>query len=320
MTNDRRDALLDRDWSEAWETLPEAPDLVPRAKTAQVTLRLPTTMLARIRRVASARSLPYHALARSWIVDGLRGSDVVHVEVPDSEAQRSQLNIKLDQAILDHLKSRAHELHEPYHRLARELIEWRTEKAEQELGLDPVPSSQPAIKELMVLLLHAPNRRGDSAVRGMTRLQKLLFVVEQTLESESRFYAFNYGPFSEEVNDAVEALKVAGFIRNAQPVASGSPSFQQMMAAVSERAGPDDEGKVVEFALSQQGHEAAERLRQSSPRYDQLFQFVEAIRKEWDIIDLSELVDRVYETWPKFASKSVIREDVARRTERRRAR
>jgi hypothetical protein len=33
---DRFDALLDQDWSEAWDSLPEAPELVPRRKTAQV--------------------------------------------------------------------------------------------------------------------------------------------------------------------------------------------------------------------------------------------------------------------------------------------
>ncbi|HXY45873.1 MAG TPA: hypothetical protein VEH29_16925 [Acidimicrobiales bacterium] len=253
-------------------------------------------------------------------MDGLRCVDGVHVEVPDEEVQRSQLNLKLDQVTLDNLKTRAHDLHEPYHRLARELVEWATEQAEQELGLDPVSSTQPAIKELMVLLLHASNQRGDSAVRGMTRLQKLLFVVEQKLESQSRFYAFNYGPFNEEVNDAAEALRIAGFIRNASPVAAGPPSFQQMMAAVSERAGPTGEGKVVEFALSEQGHEAAEKLRESNARYEQLFQFIDSVRKEWDTGDLNELVDRVYEAYPKFASKSVIREEVARRTQRRRAR
>ena len=33
--------------------------------------------------------------------------------------------------------------------------------------------------DLMVLLLHAPGNRGQEAIRGMTRLQKLLFVIEQ---------------------------------------------------------------------------------------------------------------------------------------------
>jgi predicted DNA binding CopG/RHH family protein/uncharacterized protein YwgA len=317
MTDDRWDDLLDQDWSETWETLPEAPEVVPRSRTAQITLRLPSAVIARLKRVATARSLPYHALARSWIIDGLRQPNSPHVVEPDIQTQTSQFNIKLDQAVLDQLKSRAHELQEPYHRLAREWIEQEIEHAEQALGLDPTLSSPPAIKELMVLLLHAPNSRGDSVVRGMTRLQKLLFVVEQKLASRSRFYAFNYGPFNEEVNDAARALEVAGFVRNGEPVTSGPPSFQQMMATVVERAGRDDDSNVIEFALNKRGHEAAERLRHSSPTYEQLFAFVESIRKEWDTPDLTDLVDRVYETWPKYAEKSVIREDVVRRNRQR---
>ena len=318
MTKDRWDELLERDWSHTWETLPEAPDLVPREKTAQITLRLPAAMIARVKRVASARALPYHALARSWIVEGLRRSVVHDVEDPDIDSQTAQLNIKLDQATLDGLKARAHELRQPYHRFARELIESETAHAEQALGLDPIPSHRPAIKELMVLLLHSSNQRGDSAIRGMTRLQKLLFVIEQNLASQSQFYAFNYGPFNEEVNDAARALQVAGFIHSAEPVASGPPSFQHMMATVAERAGSEDEGKVADFALNARGHEAAETLRRSSPGYEQLFRIVESVRKDWDTGDLNELVDRVYENWPKYAEKSVIREKVARRTERRR--
>ena len=135
MTKDRWDALLDRDWSDAWETLPEAPDLVSRGESAQITLRLPATMLARVKRVASARALPYHTLMRSWIAEGLRSSVVPHVVEPDTEAETMQLNIKLDQAMLDSLKARAHELRQPYHRLARELVERETEQAEQALGL-----------------------------------------------------------------------------------------------------------------------------------------------------------------------------------------
>ncbi|MDQ6840309.1 MAG: CopG family antitoxin [Actinomycetota bacterium] len=320
MSQDRFDALIDRDWSDAWETLPDAPDLVPRVKSTQITLRLPATMLARVKRVAATRALPYHTLVRSWLVEGLRTASEPQVEEPVLEAQTAQLNIKLDQAILDALKARAHELHQPYHRLARELVEWETEQAEAALGLDPTPSYRPAIKELMVLLLHAPNKRGSSAVRGMTRLQKLLFVIEQKLEAQSQFYAFNYGPFNEEVNDAARALEIAGFIRSGEPAASGPPSFKQMIATVTERAGPADEGTVVEFALNDKGHKAAETLRHSSPGYDHLFELVASVRQEWDKGTLDDLIDRVYETYPKYAEESVIKEQVARRAERRRSR
>ena len=47
---------------------------------------------------------------------------------------------------------------------------------------------------------------------------------------------------------------------------------------------------------------------------------VEAVRRDWDTGDLNELIERVYENWPKYAEKSVIREKVARRTECRRTR
>ena len=132
-------------------------------------------------------------------------------------------------------------------------------------------------------------------MRGITRLQKLLFVIEQTLASQSQFYAFNYGPFNEEVNDAARALEVAGFTRSAEPVASGPPSFQEMIAAATERAAPEDEGTVVEFALNDRGHESAETLRQSNPSYEQLFKLVESVRRDWDTGDLNELIERVYE-------------------------
>jgi predicted DNA binding CopG/RHH family protein len=316
MSDDRWDSLLGRDWSEAWEGLPEAPALVPRRKTAQITLRVPAGMLIRIKRLAAARSLPYHALARSWIIDALGKRAVPETGTALDQAQTEQLNIKLEQDVLDELKARAHELRRPYHRLAREWIEGALSREEESLGLDPAPARQPALKDLMVLLLHSTNRRGDNAIRGVTHLQKLLFVLEQNLIPQlSRFYAFNYGPGSEEVNDAARALRLAGFLKGAEAVTAGPPSFAEMMATALERSGPGDKPEVEEFALNERGHEAAERLRQSSRAYDELYAYIRALREEWDTPDL---VERVYEAFPKYAERSLIREQVAKRRARHR--
>ncbi len=319
MTRDRRDSLLDQDWSAAWETLPEAPPLVPRPKTAQVTLRVPTRLLARIKAVATAKSLPYHALARAWIIEALRtAAPPVNSGMAD-EPQAEQLNIKLDNDTLDDLKLRADELRRPYHRLAREWIEAALTREEESLGIDPSPAGRPAIKDLMVLLLHSPGRPGDDAIRGMTRLQKLLFVIEQKLAFEhSRFFAYNFGPFNEEVNDAAHALRLAGFLRGSKAVTAKPPSFAEMMATAEERSGPRYEAEGRDFALNDRGHEAAERLRQSSRAYDQLFAYIGQLRQEWDTPRLDQLVDRVYDKWPNFADKSLIREKVKARSGRRR--
>lgn len=316
MSHDRWDSLLERDWSAQWERLPEAPELVPRPMTAQITLRLPVALLARIKRVAAARSLPYHAMARSWIVDGIRQSIAPRGAAAAEEPQTEQVNLKLDNELLDALKARADELRRPYHSLARDWIEAAIAREEEALGLDPIDARQPAIKDLMVLLLHANNQRGENAVHGITRLQKLLFVIEQNLASQSRFYAFNYGPFNEEVNDAANALRLAGFLRGAPSVSAEPPTFEAMMATVFQRSGPREEPGTEEFALNEAGHRAAERLRQSSRAYDQLYAYIEQLRSEWD---KPNLLRRVYKTWPKYAERSLIRDQVEGRARRRRS-
>ena len=312
---DRWEKMLDQDWSETWDTLPKAPDLVPRAKTAQVTLRLPVSLVDRIKRVATTTALPYHSLARSWIIEALRQPDAPVPQASDAAPQTAQLNLKLDNSTLDELKARASELRIPYHRLAREWIQLAVTQAEASLDL-PSPQRLPAIKDLIVLLLHSPNKHGNSAIRGVTRLQKLLFVVQKQMSLKSDFYAFNYGPFNEDVNDAAHSLELAGFLQGPKAKTASPPSFDQMMATVAERAGSNEEQKVKVFELSDKGHEAAETLRQSDESFSQLFEAVHQIREEWDTPDL---IERVYEAWPEYAEKSVIREEVDRRRKGRRS-
>jgi predicted DNA binding CopG/RHH family protein len=313
--NERRwDVLLEKDWADDWDALPAAPEFPTRPKSAQITLRLPGAVLDRIKTVASARSLPYHALARSWIVDGLR-EPVGPTSGASADPQNEQLNIKLDHELLDELKARAHQLGHPYHRLAREWIEAALAHEETSLGIDPVANPGPGMMDVMLLLLHSPNSRGEDAVRGITQLQKLLFVIEQKVALQMGFYAFNYGPFNEKVNDAADALRLAGFMRGGLAATASPPTFAEMMAVVVERAGPAGERSPTVFALSQEGHQRAERLRKSNRAYEHLYRYVSALRVEWDTPDL---VDRVYEAFPKYTERSLIRDAIARSKPRRR--
>ncbi len=314
MSDRRWDELLNRDWAVDWDSLPDAPDWEPRAKTAQITLRLPPSLLDRVKRVASRLSLPYHALARSWIVNGLRQSEAPQPIDAIEEPQAEQLNIKLDQDLLDELKARAHEWRCPYHRLARQWIESSLLQEERNLGLDQASAKRPPLVDLMVLLLHSTNARGEDAVRGITRLQKLLFVIEQKLSTESGFYAFNFGPFNEEVNKTAEALRLAGFMEGGPTLTSTAPTFAEMMTVVAGKAGPSAREPVEHYALSSQGHNRAQRLVLSNEAYQQLAKYVASVRREYDKADL---VERVYAEYPKFTERSLIRDQVARRARRR---
>jgi len=175
-----------------------------------------------------------------------------------------------------------------------------------------------SLKELLILLLDAPGPQSNHpAVRGITRLQKLMFVIEQQLGTEpSRFYAYNYGPFDELVNDAADALRMKGLI--ASPAARPTPApptVDEMMASVLRHAGPRDEPEV--FALTEEGREAAAELRRKSAAYTELAERIRRLRLEWDRPDL---VERVYETFPEYASRSIIKDKVSRRAAARRRR
>ncbi len=321
MTRDLRpEALSDRDWGGIWESLPEAPPLVPRPKTTQITLRIPESSLARLKGVARAKTLPYHALARAWIVDGLKSPGAPDSGFPLDEPQSAQLNLKFEQDLLDALKRRAGELQRPYHTLARRFIEAALEREEKELGLSTSSRPRPTMRDMLVLLLHAPGSRGAEAIYGMTRLQKLLFVIEQKLNAGQHFYAYNYGPFDEAVHDAANALRLAGFFGGATPVSASPPSFEEMMRTAEERSGPRVPNMPEVFALSEEGHEAAEQLRRSNRAYQALYLRIAEIRQEWDTPNLDDLIDRVYEEWPQYAEKSVIRHEVAERAARRQRR
>lgn len=309
MSFDDRD-LLQRDWGSTWSDLPEAPDLVRRPKETQMTLRLPNDLVSRVKMVARAKSLPYHSLARSWIAEGAATDGIP--SPAGTESNNAQLNLKLDHDLLDAIKRRAAELRRPYHSLARDWIIAAVQREERALGL-PRPVVRPGLGELILLLLDAPGSRGAESIRGITQLQKLLFVVQQHLGSPTHFYAHKYGPFDDAVYDATAALQMAGFLRGGMHIQPGPPSFAEMVASVERRAGPRASSPDL-FVLTDKGHEAADRLRRSSDAYEALFKRIAELRREWDTPDLLE---RVYATWPSYTEKSFIREEVASRSRRR---
>jgi hypothetical protein len=314
------DELLERDWGEAWERLPAGPPLVlAQPKSAQVTLRVPAEMVTALKDVARRKALPYHALARSWIVDGLRERQIPSgaEEVADlGMPGETQLNLKLSPAMLDELKRFSNEVRRPYHRLARLWVDAGLRRELAAVAASPAARG-PSLRDLMILLLDTPGPRGkDAAIRGMTRLQKLLFVIEKQLAPEpGRFYAYNYGPFDEQVNDAADALEMKGLIRGAARARSTPPSVEDMMASVLRHAGPRDEPQI--YALTLEGRTAAEQLRRSNAAYAHLAERIAQLRQEWDRPDL---IERVYEAFPEYASRSLIKERVARRTGARKRR
>ena len=115
--------MLNKDWSAEWERLPVVK--LPgsgAAEAGQITLRLAASALAALKTLAKRKTVPYHALARSWIVGPLSRETLPSADLDlrgVGLAADAQLNIKIDNEVLLTLKRFAHGHHLPYHRLAR---------------------------------------------------------------------------------------------------------------------------------------------------------------------------------------------------------
>jgi uncharacterized protein len=165
--------------------------------------------------------------------------------------------------------------------------------------------------DLVLLLLAAPGRtdHGRDRVNGMTRLEKLLFLAEQEkkigheVQNAFEFKAYDYGPYSKAVYDAVELLSEAGLI-NQERAFAGQPldEMEEWAAGVEQR-----EGLERRFTLTDRGKAVAELL---ASQHKKVSDDLSDIKKRYGDWPLRQLLRYVYNTYPSYADESKIRDQV----------
>ncbi|OYR66490.1 DUF4065 domain-containing protein [Halorubrum ezzemoulense] len=148
--------------------------------------------------------------------------------------------------------------------------------------------------DVVFLLFHHANE-----VHGVTKVQKLLFLVEQETEFFQEYeedIAFNFapykmGPFSENVYTELEFLLSMGAI-------SSHPMDEPEISMT------DSELRQKTFQITPKGEKIATQLsNQLEPEYDdELRDLVET----YNDLPLRELLRYVYQTYPNFAVESEI--------------
>jgi len=166
--------------------------------------------------------------------------------------------------------------------------------------------------DLILLLLWAPttSRRLQYEVPGITRLEKLLYLVDRETDVPSRlsepfqFVPYDFGPYSREVYEAVEVLQAAGLLRE-----EVIPSAEQLDSAETRIVGLD-EGETGErrFILTDDGREVAGLLAKRAPAG--LVETLSAIKEKYGKLSLRQLIRYVYSRYPESAVRSKIRGDV----------
>ena len=166
--------------------------------------------------------------------------------------------------------------------------------------------------DIILLLLAAPTRwkQAENRINGITRLEKLLFLVDKECKSELNvaepfsFVPYHYGPYSKEVYEAVELLEEAGLLEEWREFTDSELDraeellYSDMTTEISYER---------QFFLTADGESVANYL---ANRHPQLQKKIGCLKDQYAGLTLQNLIFHVYSNYPDYAERSVIRDKV----------
>jgi hypothetical protein len=172
--------------------------------------------------------------------------------------------------------------------------------------------------DLVMALLFAPgqtDQRGEE-VRGITRLEKLIFLLlkeggfEGKTGSELAYEAYDYGPYSGELVDILDALKGEGLVQSRPATLE---SFKEvadgLVVAVSRSPEASVKPKTVEiYGLTAKGRTIGEAVFRGLTKGER--DSIASIKKRFNHLSLNELLEYVYKRYPKMIEKSRIMDQI----------
>jgi uncharacterized protein len=176
------------------------------------------------------------------------------------------------------------------------------------------------VDDAIVLLLGAPSKMPqlDGRMQGVTRLEKLIFLLDREtklsrlLTEKPDFVAYNFGPFSAKVYQAVDTLEAAGMITDSattDPAGQDPPGAEawESFAAIDD-APPDDPYATRDFQLTPRGRRYYDALVAQLPQ--EAVRELADLKARFGLLPLRQLVRYVYERYPKYTERSLIRDEI----------
>ena len=195
---------------------------------------------------------------------------------------------------------------------------------------------QPVSRRNLLLLLIGLDS-GSLGLGGLTRLQKLLFLLEEEeglrpTEEGYEFEAYKAGPYSPKLYDDLEFLENLGLLKAEITSAASAAeaeevdrlSFDHLMGRDVERSSDGDfDGAAAadtyeerRFQLTDEGRTRIEQLLQSGEVMP-VANKIRRIKSKYGKYSLNDLLYHVYTKYPAMTTESEIRDAVLRRGSRR---
>lgn len=168
--------------------------------------------------------------------------------------------------------------------------------------------------DAIVLLLGAPGRteRSRGRVDGVTRLEKLLFLLEKETPAASwllesaDFQAHKFGPFSAKAYREIDTLVAAGLVEDSGRITDSTEDSWEQRNIIGGR--PADPYATRDFALTDRGEQYYKALLKELPADAE--GEVSELKSRFGTVPLRQLVRYVYERYPTFTEKSLIRDEI----------
>lgn len=170
------------------------------------------------------------------------------------------------------------------------------------------------VDDAIVLLLGAPGpTEGDRGrIEGITRLEKLLFLLEREtnaprwLKEDAEFSSNNFGPFSAKAYQEIEMLTSAGLVEDsARLTDSAEDSWETENIIGQESANPY---ATRDLSLTERGDRYYNALLSELPEGAE--ETVAEVKRRFGSMPLRHLIRYVYQRYPEFTDKSVIRDEI----------
>ena len=170
--------------------------------------------------------------------------------------------------------------------------------------------------DLILALLFAGGGRTaeNEEIVGNTKLVKLMFLLkhETSLKKylkEFRYNAYNFGPYSSELFDALQALINAGLVKTETSESEGyldeADRFQVERQAVDDAESPKT---TIIYSLTPEGKIVGSALFRALTQSEQ--KELTTVKKVFNSSTLRKLLQYVYRKYPEFTTESVIRDYV----------
>lgn len=175
--------------------------------------------------------------------------------------------------------------------------------------------------DIMLALLYAPGATGieGEPVRGYTRLEKLMFLVDketklgQIMDKEYQFEPKDFGPCAEEIYDDIEMLKDAGILQTVDEFADSEledVDSTEALSEVEEEPTPPSKNATV-FRLTSKGMIIGKKIYDAIDPTER--KKLVQIKTIYNSKPISDMLRYVYTMYSDYTSKSKIKDKVLER-------